>query len=59
LGFSWCESFRNSHFNLPLLHEQNDNKHLYVLFLNETLDFLQYARHSDSHNTRKSSIVCA
>ena len=45
LGFPLCEPYENPHFHLPPLHEQSDTEHLYVLFLNETLDSLQYAKH--------------
>ena len=59
LGFSLCEPSENPHFHLPPLREQSDTEHLCVLFLNETLDFLQYARHSNYHNTKESSLVYA
>jgi hypothetical protein len=59
LGFSLCEPSENPHFHLPPLREQSDTEHLCVLFLNETLNSLQYARHSNYHNTKESSLVCA
>jgi hypothetical protein len=58
LGFPLCEPSENLHLHLPPLREQSDTGYLYVLFLNETLDSLQYARHSNYHNTKESSFVC-